>query len=218
MPHKHWIMSQDLSGLSDHELLAAVLERRAGAWETFYRRFHRLMASCIRKVYARYGVVHAPEDMEDLLGNVCFNLVKNDYRKLRLYDPEKGYKLSSWVGLISANTAHDELRRREPEHLSIDGDAEYVQIPAPPTDPLAGIEREEQRMILERAMWGLSHADRNFFHLYYNLRLEPDEIAARLCINVNTVYSRKNKIRDKLIQLVRKIMRRNEIKRGMKKS
>ncbi len=211
-------MSQDLTGLSDQELLAAVLQRRIGAWDAFYRRFHRLMASCVRKVYARYGVQYSPEDMEDLLGNVCFNLVKNDYRKLRLYDLDKGYKLSSWVGLISTNTAHDELRRREPEHLSIDGDAEYVQIPARSIDPLASIEKEEQKRFLQTAMWGLSETDRHFVDLYYNLRLDPDEIAARLSINVNTVYSRKNKIRNKLIQLVRKILRRNEIKKGMNKS
>lgn len=213
-------MSQDLSELTDHDLLAAVLERRTGAWEAFYRRFHRLMVSCVRKVYTRYNVAHTPEDLEDLLGNVCYNLVKSDYRKLRLYDLEKGYKLSSWVGLISTNTAHDQLRKREPEHLSIHESNDYgvVQIPAQSKDPLKMIEREEQQRLVESAIHHLSYGDRHFVNLYYKLRLEPDEIAQKLNISVNTVYSRKNKIRNKLIKLVRKILRRNELKQGMNKS
>lgn len=211
-------MSTELAKLSDQELLAAVLERRLGAWEEFYERFHRLMASCVRKVYARYSVAHTQEDMEDLLGNVCFNLVKRDYRKLRLYDPNKGYRLSSWVGLISTNTAHDALRRKEPDHYSLDADNDrggVMQIPAPPEDPVRKIEKQEQKRLLEQAVLYLSDVDRCFVNLYYNLKLEPDEIAKRLGISVNTVYSRKNKIRNKLIKLVRKILRRKELNKGI---
>lgn len=208
-----------MSDASDLELLQAVVDRRPGAWEVFYERYHRLMAACVRRVYARYGVSYAPEDMEDLIASVCFNLVKDDFRKLRLYDPEKGYRLSSWVGLISSNTAHDTLRKRDPEHVRLDADEgqSVSRLPGKAPDPIDGLARKEQKAMLREAVFELSEVDRQFVHYYYGLHLEPAEVAHRLGITVNTVYSRKNKIRNKLVKLVRRNLKRQEIAAAPKK-
>src|SRR3712207_2229128 len=106
--------------MPEDELLAAVLGEKPGAWAGFYKRYDRLIITCIRKVLHRYTALYGEEDIEDMVSTVCLNLVKDDYHKLRAFDATRGYKLSSWVGLIATNTAHDALRRREPIHARLD--------------------------------------------------------------------------------------------------
>jgi RNA polymerase sigma-70 factor (ECF subfamily) len=209
-------MSKSGAEPSDQDLLRMVIQRLPGAWELFYERFHRLMVACARRVYAKYGVSYTPEDMEDLVATVCYNLVKGDFHKLRLYDPEKGYRLSSWVGLISSNTAHDTLRRRSPSHVRLDSEEglNVEQLVGPAPDPLAGLARQEQMALLRKAVFELSDVDREFVRYYYGLKLDPESVAKRLGITVNTVYSRKNKIRNKLIKLVRRDLKRKELSKA----
>src|SRR5437879_1813441 len=92
--------------MPEEELLGAVLAREAGAWGGFYTRYERLIISCLRKVLHRYTAWSTEEDIEDMVNTVCLNLVKDDYHKLKSFDVTRGYKLSSWVGLIATNTAH----------------------------------------------------------------------------------------------------------------
>src|SRR5207249_6655141 len=89
--------------LGEAELVKAVLAGEPAAWPSFFARYERLIISCIRKVLYRYRAHHNEEDLEDLVSSTALNLVKDDYKKLRAYDQTRGYKLSSWVGLIATN-------------------------------------------------------------------------------------------------------------------
>ena len=191
--------------MPEDELLKAVLARDTGAWSGFFYRYERLIISCIKKVLHRYTAVYGDEDIEDMVSTVCLNLVKDDYRKLRTYDASRGYKLSSWVGLIATNTAHDALRRREPIHQRIDDhnqDEAKVEIVDTQPNPGERMERTEEWTALLKAIQDLPDSDRQFLELYYDHEYEPEEIARRLGISVNTVYSRKNKVREKLRRLI----------------
>src|SRR5262245_45829508 len=106
--------------MDEVQLVAAVLSARPGAWSAFFTRYERLIISCVRKVLMRYGAYHTEEDIEDLVSTTALNLVKDDYKKLRAFDAGRGYKLSSWVGLLATNTAHDALRQRPPNAMSLD--------------------------------------------------------------------------------------------------
>jgi RNA polymerase sigma-70 factor (ECF subfamily) len=195
--------------LPEDELLAAVVAEKPCAWAGFYKRYDRLIISCIKKVLHRYTALHGEEDIEDMANTVCLNLVKDGYHKLRAFDPTRGYKLSSWVGLIATNTAHDALRRREPIHQRLDAghDADDDAPPQQFADkdaalPGDSLETREEWDELCAAIRELSASDQEFLHLYYQQELEPEEIARRMGISVNTVYSRKNKVREKLRRVV----------------
>jgi RNA polymerase sigma-70 factor (ECF subfamily) len=193
------------SSSEELELLRAVLGGKAGSWARFYGRYERLILSCIKKVLRRYTALYSDEDIEDMANTVCLNLVKDDFKKLRTFDPTKGYKLSSWVGLIATNTALDALRRRDPLHASLDNEDDEgapAQLPDPGMDPGQTLERRQQWTALLTAIRELPDQDREFLELYYDEELEPEEIAKRMSISVNTVYSRKNKLREKLKKLV----------------
>jgi RNA polymerase sigma-70 factor, ECF subfamily len=193
--------------LSDDELIKAVLEREPAAWPTFFAKYERLVISCIRKVMRRYGAGFNDEDVEDLVSATALNIVKDDYKKLRAFDPTRGYKLSSWIGLIATNTAHDALRRRAPTEVwaavALDDTA---PVPLASDEQLASdaLEAEDQARELRAAVAQLSPADRLFMDYYYVQELEPEVIARLMSISVNTVYSRKNKIREKLRIIVGK--------------
>ena len=153
--------------------------------------------------------MYGEEDLEDMASTVCLNLVKDDYHKLRMFDPTRGYKLSSWVGLIATNTAHDALRRREPIHASLDASRPGDEDEAPryqATDdgprPGDSLEEQEQWKQICAAMRELSASDQQFLSLYYEQELEPEDIAKTMGISVNTVYSRKNKVRENLRKLL----------------
>jgi RNA polymerase sigma-70 factor, ECF subfamily len=195
-------MAREWQQVPEVELLGAVIARQPGGWEAFYARYERLMISCLRKVLRRYTALHNDQDIEDMLSMVLLNLVKDDFKRLRAFDATRGYKLSSWVGLIATNTALDELRKRDPQNKSLDedtsegGETRAVLDPGPsPTEILV---RREQWAAILRAISELPDDEQRFFALCYDEEVEPEVIAKQLKISVNTVYSRKNKIREKM--------------------
>lgn len=193
--------------LSDEELVRAVLAREPAAWPTFFAKYERLVVSCIRKVMRRWGAPFNDEDIEDLVSATALNIVKDDYKKLRAFDPSRGYKLSSWIGLIATNSAHDALRRRGPTEVwSAVALDDTAPVPLQSEEALASdtLEAEDEARALRAAVAELSPSDRLFMDYYYLQGLEAEVIARLMSISVNTVYSRKNKIREKLRMIVNK--------------
>src|SRR5438105_12946841 len=114
----------------------------------------------------RYGAAFKDEDIEDLVSATAFNIVKDDYKKLRTYDPTRGYKLSSWIGLIATNTAHDALRRRTPTDIwgaaSIDDTDPSLPLPADGEPLEDALERHDEALQLREAVAQLAPSDRLF--------------------------------------------------------
>lgn len=184
----------------DEVLLGAVVGGQAGAWPELMRRFERLLVSCVRKTLRRYRVFVSDDDVNDVVAAVHIGLVANDYKKLRSFDPTRGYKLSSWIGLIATTTALDALRRRPPDHGELEA-GEHAD-PKPGADD--AIDQRQRWHALLAAVNALGDADREFVRLYYDEELEPEALSARLGISVATVYSRKNKVTAKLRAIVEK--------------
>jgi RNA polymerase sigma-70 factor, ECF subfamily len=190
----------DYRVLPDGPLLSNVLHNDQVAWNELLRRFRGLVFRCIGKVAGKYDAVLSNEDVNEIFGDVCFNLLRDDMRKLRAYDPTRGAKLGSWLGLLAINTAYDYLRQtsRRPLLDRLDGAAER-----------AGEDPSALDTVLEKERWGylntlladFSARDRRFVELYYGAGLLPEEVAAAMNISVKTVYSKKNKLRSKLLAL-----------------
>ncbi|MCA9664494.1 MAG: sigma-70 family RNA polymerase sigma factor [Myxococcales bacterium] len=190
----------NFADLSDLELRDAVLAQSEGAWRELLRRFRGLIYRCITKALSKYEAVLSSEDVDEIFSEVCFNLLRNDMKKLRVYDPERGSKLGSWIGLISINTAYDHLRgiARQPILDRIEGAPERTDAAPGPLDQLLRKERYDRlNGLAER----FSARDRKFMELYYGRGMAPVEVAKHMGISVKTVYSKKNKIRKRLIAL-----------------
>src|SRR5262245_25171057 len=187
--------------LAEPDLVKAVLAGEPAAWPTFYARYERLVIACIRKVLHRYHAHYNEEDLEDIISTTALNVVKDDYKKLRAFDATRGYKLSSWIGLIATNTAHDALRRRTPVEsglgTSIDDEDHGIDPPAESEQADQALERRDRAALLARAVAQLGESDRLFVEYYFESEMDPEDIARLMGISINTVYSRKNKVREK---------------------
>lgn len=187
---------------TDARLLEGVLTGDELAWRELLRRFRGLMYSCISKVIYRYESVVSSEAVNEIFSDVCLHLLHNDMKKLRSYDPERGSKLGSWIGLISIHATYDHLRviARQPILDRLDGALEHEDSTPSPYEYL--LEKERWRAV-QHLSRHFTPTDRRFIELYYALGLPPEQIANKMRISIKTVYSKKHKIRTRLMELAR---------------
>src|SRR5882724_8070603 len=168
--------SKNPADWSDRELLKCVLRNDARAWHELVRRYRPLIYRCITKVTLKYAPSLSSADLDEIYADVMMQLVREDMHKLRIYNPARGTKLGSWIGMISVNAAYDYLRGIGRRPLLVDG----------ALDPEDDVDRTPLDQLIEKERWehlnGLlaefSDKDRRFVELYYHKGLEADEIAA----------------------------------------
>jgi RNA polymerase sigma-70 factor (ECF subfamily) len=190
-----------LQSLTEIELLERLFAHDARAWGEFCRRYDRLIWRCITKVTTRFGNVLAAEDVREIYANFLLALMANDMHKLRMFKPEKGNRLGTWVGLLAINTSWDYLRSvaRQPAGDPLSLAAERPSI-AP--DPFEQVAQREDCDRVERLLGSFSRRDRTFVTLYFVDGRTPEEVADEMGISVKTVYSKKHKIRTRLEKLL----------------
>jgi RNA polymerase sigma-70 factor, ECF subfamily len=189
--------------LDDAALLERVLAHDERAWTELVRRYRGLIFRCIMKVTGRYASVLSSEDTAEIFADVCVNLLRDDMHKLRAYDPTRGSKLGSWLGLIAIHTAYDFLRAnaRHPMLDRLDGAPERESGEPGPEEHAIAHERWGH---VGRLLESFTDRDRTFVELYFARGLAPEVVAQAMNISVKTVYSKKNKIRTKLERMARR--------------
>jgi RNA polymerase sigma-70 factor (ECF subfamily) len=190
---------------TDRELLKHVLRSEARGWAELVRRYRALIYRCITKVTLKYAPTLSNADLDEIYADVMMQLVRDDMHKLRYYNPQRGTKLGSWIGMISVNAAYDFLRSagRRPMLDKVDG----------AIDPHEECDRTPLDMLIEKERWShlnemlseFTDKDRTFVELYYQKGMEADEIAAEMQISLKTVYSKKHKIRAHLVRCLERL-------------
>ena len=190
---------------SDRDLLRCVLRSDARGWAELVRRFRPLIYRCITKVTLKYSPSLGSADLDEIYADVMMQLVHNNMHKLRIYNPARGTKLGSWIGMISVNAAYDFLRSagRRPLLDKVDGVLDpHEECDRTPLDQLIEKERWDH---LNSLLSDFTAKDRTFVELYYQKGLEAEEIASEMQISLKTVYSKKHKIRAHLVRVLQSI-------------
>ncbi len=187
---------------SENELVVGLLRGAPNAWRELNARHGRLLHGCIAKVVLRFPSLVSLDDVPEIYGLFCLNLLANQMHRLRTFDPTRGMRLSSWLGLLAVHTAYDYLRsqRRQPHGICLE------EIPEPAvdhTDVEEHCERLRQSQQLGALMRELSERDQEFMQLYFGQGLSPELVASRMGISVKTVYTKRYKIQARLEQLLR---------------
>ena len=195
------VLLQSTSAVDDAQLVRALIADDPQAWREFNTRFSRLVLSTISRVTARFSGVVSQEDMREIYATFCVQLLANDKLKLRSFDPERGNKLSTWLGLLASHTAYDFLRsaRREPRRAAL-SEAEDLCSTLP--DPCESALMRERAGLVSQLLAHFTDKDRTFIQLYFGEGLAPEMVAERLNISVKTVYSKKHKIQARLQTLL----------------
>ncbi len=187
----------------DAHLLELVLAGDERAWAVFFRRFRPLIASCAVRTSHQTGIWLNAEELNDLVSEVSINMLARDHRRLRLYRPEAGTSLSTWVGLIATSTTRDYLRRKRRDRSTSSSYEELDEICSSYPGPEEILVDRESRALVDATLSGLSARDQEFVEMYFSEAKTPQEIADQMGISVATVYSKKAKIRSRLIHLTR---------------
>src|SRR6188768_1767343 len=195
------VMLQSTPAADDAQLVRALIADDPRAWREFNTRFSRLVLSTISRVTARFSGVVSQEDLREIYATFCVQLLANDKLKLRSFDPERGNKLSTWLGLLASHTAYDFLRgaRREPRRAAL-SEAEDLSSSLP--DPCESALMRERAGLVSQLLTNFTDKDRAFIQLYFGEGLAPEIVAERLNISVKTVYSKKHKIQARLQALL----------------
>jgi RNA polymerase sigma-70 factor (ECF subfamily) len=194
--------SKNPADWTDRELLRHVLRSEGRAWAELVRRYRPLIYRCITKVTLKYASSLGAADLDEIYADVMMQLVRDDMHKLRIYNPSRGTKLGSWIGMLSVNAAYDFLRSagRRPLLDKVDGALDpHEECDRTPLDQLIEKERWEH---LNGLLSEFTEKDRTFVELYYQRGMEADEIAAEMQISLKTVYSKKHKIRAHLVRVL----------------
>lgn len=179
------------------DLVARLLADDPAAWRYFTAEYSRIIVGCIRRVLARFTRVTSDHDVDEVYARFCFELLANDRKKLRAFDPEKGGRLGTWVGLLAKNATYDYLRRLKrdrvceplPESDTLQADSE---------SPFEQVVLQQRAALTSATLRRLSDRDRQFVELYFAEGMEAEEIAKIMNISVKTVYTKRHKITARL--------------------
>ena len=185
----------------EQTLLEGMLADDERSWRQFNAQYARLIYRCITRVTARFAAVVGHDDVREIYAMLCMQLLANDKKKLRSFEPGRGNKLGSWIGMLAIHSAYDYLRglKREPKRTCIT-EAETLSSDLP--DPYDNYVMRPRAGIVAELFESFSDKDQEFIALYYGQGLEPEEVAERMGISVKTVYSKKHKIRSRLESLL----------------
>jgi RNA polymerase sigma-70 factor (ECF subfamily) len=189
------------SSWSESELLERLLKSEPNSWRELNQRYARLVTSCIQRVVARFARRVSVDAVEEIYATFSLKLLANDKLKLRSFEPSRGNKLGTWLGMLATHCAYDYLRsvRREPSAVCL---TEAETLSSDNQDPCESAMLSERAALVRELLAEFSAKDRQFVTLYYQDGLSPEHVAERLGISVKTVYSKKHKIQRKLSEIV----------------
>jgi RNA polymerase sigma-70 factor (ECF subfamily) len=130
-------------------------------------------------------------EIEDIFQEVFVRLVKDDFRLLRTFDPNRA-TLSTWLTIVSRSTAIDCLRRRRLNTVSL----EPGQIGAGPATA-SGTEQSHTSGDAPEAtglpMHLLTDRQRLVLQMLFDDELTVEQVARRMGVDEQTVRSTKHK-------------------------
>ena len=190
----------------DFSLLTKCIDGEQEAWDIFVKRYSKLVYHSILHTFKFHSFSSGEGEVEDIYNSIFLSLIENDYKKLRQFEGRGGCSLSSWIRLISVRGTIDFLRGRK-NHLSLDEENETAR---PLIETLSDdndsaekkIERFETEQALRNAIDELPVSDKFFITLYYEKELSDEETAGIMNVSVNTIYSKKNRIREKIKKIL----------------
>jgi len=151
------------------------------AWDAFVERYSGVIYAAVHRTM-RAGARRSRTSIEDPVQDVFVRLIRNDYRLLRSYDPQRS-ALATWLTLIARSVAIDHLRKKRlaagplPDLEPIDDGASRPPDPSAPEPPLHVLSRR-QALVLR---------------MLFDEDLSVPEVAARLGVDEQTVRSTKHK-------------------------
>jgi len=165
--------------------------------------FEELVARHRDKIYARaYSMMKNEEEAIDLSQEAW---VKG-WQRLKQFQGESSF--GTWMTRIVINLCLDQLRKHKRQRAesieAMDEESGGVErhMPVVTVNPTAGLERQELRQRIDKALGQLSYEHRTVLVLHEFEEMEYKEIAKTMACSIGTVMSRLFYARRKLAALL----------------
>lgn len=182
-----------LDGLS----LDRVCRGERQAWNEFVAAAGPLLRGVLWRMLSRSG---RGDETADVLQEVFVRLVRDDFRVLRQFDPQRA-RLGTWLGVVATSAALDWLRKSAPAHAALDEiDDRHLAVEAA-SDEAQGLAIPPELLPPRQAL---------ILKLLYEDDMDVAEVAKHLHIEAQTVRS----LRHKAIQRLRAFLAEDRTRRG----
>ena len=94
------------------ELVSDLVAGDERAWRHFHAMLGPVLMEDIQRVRRQFPSLIASDDVRDIYAELCLQLLANDKRRLRQFNPEHGTSLRAWLGVLARHAAFDFLRNR----------------------------------------------------------------------------------------------------------
>jgi RNA polymerase sigma-70 factor (ECF subfamily) len=186
------------SHLSEKQLIDGCIAGERASWAIFVKHYSKLIYHSIYKTLRVNSSPTDPDDINDLFQEMFASICADKCKKLRAFDPCKGVSLASWLRMITVRMTIDHLRKQR-------SSTSLEDLPAEPSRE-GGQEMcidEESLQCLRGVLEELSDRDKLLIELFYFKELHPEEIARILNISIGAIYTRKNRVIEKIKQIAR---------------
>jgi RNA polymerase sigma-70 factor (ECF subfamily) len=189
----------DAAHSADVQLLSRMLAGNQRAWLEFVRRFEPVFEAAVARTARRACRSVTSDDVDDILATVLCALTADGMRRLRTFDTTRGVRLSTWLGVVATNATWDYLRARTRHWRAVNWNAVGYQEVDDGTDPFTELSAKQYQGQACAVLANLSARDQLAVTLLYEDKT-PEQMAEAMNVSVNTVYSKKHKIRRRLAQ------------------
>jgi len=179
---------------TDEEWVVLILHTDKKYFEEIVFRYEKKLLAYLHHLIGRN------DESSDLLQNVFTKVFEN----LDSFDNER--KFSSWIYRIAHNEAMNYLRKQSYLHL-IDQESlvdirDRLKMVDDSGTPFETLMRDEARIAVRKALNMLSEKDRRLLKLRYYLDKSYAEMSRILAVPENTIASRLNRAKKKLLMVL----------------
>ena len=192
---------------SDKELLKACIHESPGARDLFVDEYSKLIHKCIDVTFKKYSTELQKDDSIDLFQDIFLSFFKDDCRKLHQYRGDNNCSVASWLRIIAINITLNFISRRKPL-ISLDDDSKdsgitVGELPDDRTPVTEILIDAEEDFLYKKAIEELNVQDQLVLKYLYQKGLTPAETAKIMNIETSTVYSKINRIKKKLQEILK---------------
>jgi RNA polymerase sigma-70 factor (ECF subfamily) len=200
----------------ERELIERCLSEGQDGWDEFVERYSDLVYSSIHHTLRGRGVRLQADEVSDLHNGIFLSFIEKNAHKLRQFDGR--CRLTSWVKVVSVNYTIDRLRKQR-RVTSLDdttgsGPSLIETLESPERSATTSLLRQEEVGTLQDVIAKLGKSERELLDLLFFQERPFPEIAERLGTSLGAVYTRKNRLLNKIkSRFEKKLKRENRVSR-----